>query len=234
MGFFDDWKAKKAAKNQELIEKAQKMSDDAKDIMKMVESPYVEAKKCLSGYETSLKFKPSKAYKLASKGYTAAVLESEAAKTYTQAIEMLESQNMMDDSKIASMDQKYRNLIASGNTKAAKNVAYKLYAESSRNPDAAPLKVSLDDSTVRDGELEVVISNKESKPIVINAIACRSGSQELLVEEGMAETVPAGAQTSRLVRFDPGSSIDIVVSLNYECGYDHLKMKRTFPIRKKL
>jgi len=234
MGFLDNWKAKKAAKIQEDIAKAQTMADDAKDIMKAIESPYVEAKRNLSDYESALKFKPSKAYKYASKGYTAAVLESEAAKTYTQAVEMLASQNKMNDSKIKSMDQKYRNCIATGNTKAAKDIAYRLYSEASRNPDAAPLKVSLDDSTISDGELEVVISNRESKPIVVNSIACRSGSQELLVEDGMAETVPAGGQTSRLVRFEPDSSMDIVVSVDYESGYEHLKIKRTFSLRKKI
>lgn len=234
MGFLDNWRAKRKNKLQERLAKAQTMANDAKDIMKTIESPYVEAKKNLSEYETRLKFKPARAYKYASKGYTAAVFESESAKVYTESVELLESQKRLSDKRIRKLDSKYRNAISVGKSKRAKKFAYMLYAEASRNPDPSPLKISLDDTVVTEGQINIVVSNKEMKPIVINTITCRSGSMKLFEEQNMSEAVPAGSQTSRLVTFDPNNSMDIIVSIDYEMGFEHLKLKRTFSIRKKI
>jgi len=234
MGLFDNWRAKRAAKLQAKLDKAQDMARDARDIMKTVESPYVEAKKNLNEYETQLKFKPMKAYKFASKGYTAAVFESEAAKIYVEATELLESQGRQEERSIEKLEAKYRNSLSTGRSKAAKKIAYKLYAEANKNPDPSPLKVSLDDTTVRGGSIDIVVSNKEVRPIIVNTISCRSGSMELFTEQNMSEVIPAGGQTSRQVDFDAGNSTDIIVSIDYEMGYEHLKLKKTFAVRKKI
>ena len=93
--------------------------------------------------------------------------ESESAKRFTEAMELLEAQKRLDDSKVKGLGSKCRVSLAKGKTKKAMSYADGLYSLASRNPDPSPLKVSLDESQIRSGEIDIIVSNREVKPIVV-------------------------------------------------------------------
>lgn len=215
-------------------ERAKHMATDARDVMKSVESPYTAANSALSEYEKAVKFSPGSAYRHAKKAYRMAVSEAEAAKTHLKAVEVLEAQKRMDEKQISSLDSDYRSNLAKGRMRKAVSIAKKLYVIANSNPDPSAVVVTLDDSQVDDGRVEVMITNRGEKVIVINSIGCSCGTTELYAQKGMSEACQPGCQTSRTVEFDQDVSLGLTVYVEYECGFEVIKIRRQFPITKQV
>ena len=227
MGFLDGWRARRQ-------ERAKSMAAEARGIMDSVESPYAAARTSLSEYEKALRFSPGSAYRHAKKAYRAAVSESEAARDHTRAVEVLEAQKRMDERKVSSMDSDYRDALAKGNTRRATKVARRMYAEASRNPDPSPVSVTLDQSGASEGEVDVVVTNRGDRPVVVQSIACSCGTTEIMSQRGMAEACQPGQQTRHHVSFDGDLSLGITVTVEYECGFETARIRRQFSLLKQV
>ena len=227
MGFLDNWRARRQTK-------AKKMADEARDIMNSVESPYTVAKTSMSEYEKAVKFSPGSAYRHAKKAYRMAVTESEAARMHLRAVEVLGAQKRMDDKKISSMDSDYRSYLARGKMKKAVKIAKAMYVEANSNPDPSSVTVSLDQSGLDDGHVDVIITNRGNRAVVIDSISCSCGTTEVISQTGMSETCQPGHQTRRSINFDQDVSLGLTVYVEYECGFETNKIRRQFSLIKQV
>ena len=209
MGIMDGWRAKRQ-------DRAKEMAEDARDVMDSVESPYTAARSSLSEYEKAVRFRPGSAYRHAKRAYRKAVDESEAARTHTMAAEVLEAQKRTDERRISSLDDAYRSCLARGKMRKAASAAQKMYVLANSNPDPSIVTVTLDDGNLSNGSVDVIITNRGEKPIVINVISCSCGTTELMSEKGMSEACQPGSQTKRTVSFDQDVSLGITVYVEYE------------------
>lgn len=221
------WFAERKVRRQE---RAKTMATEARDIMKSVESPYTATVTQLSEYEKAVKFNPGSAYRHAKKAYRFAVTESEAARIHGKAVEVLDAQKRMDERRISSLDSTYRSCLARGKMRKAASVAQKMYVIANSNPDPSIVSVTMDDVKVGEGTVDIIITNRGEKPVVINSIACSCGTTELFSERGMSEACQPGAQTRRTVKFDSDVSLGITAFVEYECGFDREKIRRQFSI----
>ena len=180
MGIMDGWRAKRQ-------DRAKEMAEDARDVMDSVESPYTAARSSLSEYEKAVRFRPGSAYRHAKRAYRKAVDESEAARTHTMATEVLEAQKRTDERRISSMDSDYRSNLAKGRTRKATKIANRMYVEASSNPDPSPVSVTIDRSGLDEGSIDVIVTNRGDRPVVIDAISCSCGSTELMSQTGMSD-----------------------------------------------
>ena len=227
MSFLDNWKAKRQ-------ERAKQMCLEAKDAMNSIESPYTVAKSALSEYEKAVKFRPGSAYKYAKKAYKAAITESEAARMHLKAVEVLEAQKRMDDEKVMMLDTQYRTSLAKGKMSKATSSARKMYELANSKPDPSSISVSLDESNLENGSVEVLITNRGNKAVVINSISCSCGTTELFSQKGMSEACQPGQQTKRHVTFDDDVSLGITVFVEYEDGFELNKIRRHFSLLKQV
>lgn len=226
-GWFAQWKERRQLR-------AKEMADEARGIMKSVESPYTAAVTQLSEYEKAVKFKPGSAYRYAKKAYRFAVTESEAARIHNKAVEVLEAQKRMDERRISSLDDAYRSCLARGKMRKAASAAQKMYVLANSNPDPSIVTVTLDDGNLSNGSVDVIITNRGEKPIVINVISCSCGTTELMSEKGMSEACQPGSQTKRTVSFDQDVSLGITVYVEYERGFEIEKIRRQFSLIKQV
>ena len=222
-GFFEERRIRRQAR-------AKSMCEEAKDVMKSIESPYTSARKSLAEYEKAVRFKPGSAYRHAKKAYRLAVSESETARIHLKATEILDAQKRMEERRIASLESSYNSSLARGKMRKAASIANKMQVIANSNPDPSMIAVTLDDRAVGDGHVKVIVTNRGDKAVVINAISCSCGTTTLLDEKGMSEACQPGATTSRDVRFDQDISLGITVFIEYECGFETNKIRRQFPL----
>ena len=227
MGIMDGWRAKRQ-------DRAKEMAEDARDVMDSVESPYTAARSSLSEYEKAVRFRPGSAYRHAKRAYRKAVDESEAARTHTMAAEVLEAQKRTDERRISSMDSDYRSNLAKGRTRKATKIANRMYVEASSNPDPSPVSVTIDRSGLDEGSIDVIVTNRGDRPVVIDAISCSCGSTELMSQTGMSEACQPGQQTRRAVTFDQDVSLGVTVFVEYQCGFETSKIRRQFSLIKQV
>ncbi|MDO5853956.1 MAG: hypothetical protein Q4Q62_07990 [Thermoplasmata archaeon] len=225
------WLEERRARRQQ---QAKKMRDDAVRIMETIESPYVDAKERLSAYERSVRFRPGAAYRAAKRAYRAAVDESEAARKHIEAVEILSAQKRMTEKRIARMDASYRISLANGNARKAAGIADRMYRIASYNPDPSIIKVTMDATMSDDGAAEILLTNRNRKPVIVNKVSCTSGSRDVAVQEGMAEACQPGQQVSRRLEFDGDASLGVTVYVEYEQDYETFKIRRHLSLMKQV
>lgn len=214
-------------------ERAQQMNMEARDVINIVESPYVSANKHLSEYEKDVRFKPNSAYRHAKRGYSSAVMESEAAKIHSQAYDMLYAQKRMEERHISNMEQGYREAIASGNIRKAGKIAQKMMREAHSSKDTCPVHIDMDDLS-SDEYVEVIVVNRGDTPLIINSLTCSSGTTELSVEKGMSMALPVNDSMKKRIEFHGEKSMEVSVSVEYEQGLETHRINKHFQLRKRV
>ena len=136
--------------------------------------------------------------------------------------------------RISSLDDAYRSCLARGKMRKAASAAQKMYVLANSNPDPSIVTVTLDDGNLSNGSVDVIITNRGEKPIVINVISCSCGTTELMSEKGMSEACQPGSQTKRTVSFDQDVSLGITVYVEYERGFEIEKIRRQFSLIKQV
>lgn len=222
-GFFEERRKRRQ-------ERAKDMCDEAKDVMRSIESPYTAARGHLAEYEKHVKFKPGAAYRHAKKAYRLAVSESETARIHLKAVEVLDAQKRLDENKIMSLESSYNSSLARGKMGKAASVARKMHIIANSNPDPSIVMVTLDEDDVDDGHVTVIVTNRGDKAIVINSISCSCGTTLLLEERCMSEACQPGSQTTRDIEFKDDVSLGITVFVEYECGFETNKIRRQFSL----